>query len=216
MTATFLRQILSLSVLLLALCPSMQARKAAPAPSTAITVVSDTTDDPSDSAADTTFYVQPSVRSVQIVNPDLTSRSFWRTMFSKDGPGALFKDLFAGGAGFFMIVTMLIVLFILFLPLLLVLLVVFLLLRDHKRKRAAAATPRAPQDPAPAAHNRIRERKDNAVKHIVIGLGLTIGCYLLDWHFCLLVGIIILCIGIGEFLNVKRAERHKNDNENNS
>lgn len=216
MTATFLRQILSISVLLLALCPSMQARKSAPAPSTAITVVSDTTDDPSDSAADTTFYVQPSVRSVQIVNPDLTSRSFWKTMFSKDGPGALFKDLFAGGAGFFMILTILFVLFILCLPLLLVVLLVLLLVRDHKRKHAATAAPQSPQEPTPAAISRTANRKNNAVKHIIIGLGLTIGSYMVDWNFCLLIGIIVLCIGIGEILNVRRAERHKNDNEKNS
>ena len=178
--------------------------------STAITVVSDTTDNGEDTAdqTDTTFYVAPSVKSIQIVNPDLTSRSFWKVMFSKDGPFSMLGNMLDSSTGLFFILSMLFILFIFFLPVLLVVLVIILLVRDNRRKKNFNAN-HADAGPQPEqARNKVETGMDKAVKHILAGIGATACCYYLGWKILMLLSIVLLCWGIGEFINVKRKEKN--------
>lgn len=194
--------------------------------STAITVVSDTSDNEETQAvkksADTSYNVSPSTTRIRIVNPDLTSHSFWVWLLSKNGPFSLFHGV-GGNNIFFIIINLIILFLIFFFPLLLVLLVIFLIVRDQKRKNLykqrmstnfaseQASSTYFSQDP----NLEIEKKKDKAILHIAIGIGIVIFFLIFfNWEFGIGVGIIFICYGTGQYINAQRAQR-RNKNQNN-
>lgn len=184
----------------------------AASPGGSVTAVSDTTDN--DDAEGT-------VLDTLYENPD-NGRALpsWLKFPGWDAHDSGLFNLF-GMSG--IALTTLFIFFAIFLnllPFLLILLVVWLIVRRHRNSRKAGAcapsatlqekqyaTMQQPDNP----YERINKRKDAAIIHISLGIGMILFFIIIYVKLCIGIGCVLACYGIGEYINAKREERRNND-----
>ena len=170
------------------------------AQSTAVTVVSDTTD--TDEASSGAYDAGED--SLATAPMSFVSWDSW----GGDGFGSFLKRLFLGGWG--VILPMVILLCVLLFPVLLILLLVFFLLRDRKKRRN-----RRDPDISPCAceHDKYMEaekKKDRVVLNIAVGVAVTIFFAAYGWRFPALLSIGYICVKLGVLYNIVRAQKRDN------
>ncbi|MBQ8098384.1 MAG: hypothetical protein IJ244_02560 [Bacteroidaceae bacterium] len=171
---------------------------------TSITVVSDTTDAEDDALSiDTTFYVPQGTSNLKIVTPGKPTLPDWFPLNVESWFGLL-----GWGSLAIFIVFMLIGLAVIFSPIGLIILVIYLINKQDRKKHTTniAKTDTIPTYALPPT---TEQRKDKAILHMALGVGVCILFYIIHLKVGIGAGIVILLYGVGEMIN---ALRHRNDN----
>ncbi len=203
-TKSIMKKLLAiLSIIACSLCLYSNALQAQiPISPNGITVVSDTTD-----ADDSVTYADEDSSAAQVIT--LNGKNI-ESFFNLNRH--LFDFLGVGAFGMF-IICLLVFILIVLAPILLIALVLYLLLRKRKNSPACAQPGQqtaAKDDTAGSSY----EKKDKAIMHIAIGIGIGIALYILDSLIGTAIGILIACYGIGEYANACRlANKEKKDRQ---
>ncbi len=192
-----------LSTIACSLCLYSNALQAQiPVSPNGVTVVSDTTD-----TDDSVIYTDEDSSAAQVIT--FNGKNI-ESFFNLNRH--LFDFLGAGAFGMF-IICLLVFILIILAPLLLIALVLYLLLRKRKVPTACTQPDQqttAKEDTATSSY----EKKDKAIIHIAIGIGIAIALYILGSLIGTAIGIVIACYGIGEYANACRlANKEKKDRQ---
>lgn|GEM_PF-3350619 len=200
---TMRRYILCFLLLLGSVAGSQAASHHSPASagkSTAITVVSDTTDD---SAGEDTLVSAPSRSSSAKADADADEESTFIDKTFFDGhSGQFFLNLLEGGGLLMIIWYLLLIVVVILFPFICIGVIIYLLMRDRRRRRtswqgspsmpaADQPLPRGMQQPVALNPKQV---KDRAVVRIALGLGLAAVSYYYDWHLLLAVGLLLVIV----------------------
>ena len=178
-----------------------------------ITVVSDTTDDDNTEEAvlDTVYEDQAGGKTL----PSWLNR-FGCNMHNN----SLLTALGLSGIALTLLIIAITV-FIHLLPVLFILLAIWLIVK-HRRKKSTAEPYRLRQAQSEAddvgmklpasSYEIINKRKDKAILHIAWGTGIILFFLIIYIKTGIAAGCVLLCCGIGEYVNAKREER-RNDND---
>ena len=168
-----------------------------------VTVTSDTTDT---DEADSAVWVASSGsngRTVVFDGEDVTDFfGMLRTMLAFLGG--------SGGVGGLLLLVLVATLLFVLAPIGLIVLVLWLLLR---RRRHASVAPETGPEVVASTMGITRgvipsdEKKEKAVLHIAVGVGICIALYILGSRLGAAVGIIVTCYGVGEYVNALRCAR---------
>lgn len=180
---------------------------------TAVTVVSDTTDDDEGNAFNEESDTVAANSNVIMIDEDMEPPSWWKFFIGDGSVWDLAHSLFTDSP---MLLLPLIILFaIILLPALLIILFIIFLMRDRRRSRQRPYY--AQQNTSYTNDSTYRERnlekeKDRVVINLAIALGICIFCIAYSWRFGTLLSVIYLCVQAGRFINLRRAEKRNNNN----
>lgn len=119
--------------------------------------------------------------------------------------------LFGVGLVFFLFAIVL-------LPLIIIALVIWLVVRSRRKARLQdAQTSTAVADPAQpqqSSAERFTHRRDNAIRNLCIGVGVTAVSAVLGVVIGVIAGIVVLCIGAADYLIYRNHKNNDNNNHN--
>ncbi len=177
-----------------------------------ITAISDTTDllDTWDKEGENNDEDSVSYTTINVGSGGMPSFKGWFTGWlddSFDDENFSFGNLFTGGSIVIGIIMGLVTLFILGLPILFVILLIYLL-TSRRRKRTTHPNETV-QGNALEIPETIEDKKDQAIMHMAVGVGIVILCWIIGVKVGIGIGFLLLCYGIGEYINAIRRKKRK-------
>lgn len=202
--------LLTLLLLTVSLCQFLPtfADKVSVGSSTAVTAVSDTTD---------TDTVDSGSGAVMASDSVLTFPTSTGPFLSQ-----MFKYM-DWGVGTFFLFHILIFILILLAPIGVLVLIIYLLVRNHRQREKLAEISRTrvtnraiPVDYHNTARDeriRIEKKRDRSIRCFFLGLAIFVVSLLFHIKILIVVGVLLGCYGLSEWINVRR-RFHEHDNDN--